>query len=36
MVDVVVVDMDVVGVIRFVAMDIIRISTVTQPDTPGK
>jgi len=33
MVDVVVVDMD---VIRFVAMEIIPINTVTQPDTPGK
>jgi hypothetical protein len=36
MVDVVVVDMDVVAVIRFVAMDNISINTVTQPDTRGK
>jgi hypothetical protein len=36
MVDVVVVDMEVVEVIRFVAMDIIPINTLTQPDTWGK
>jgi len=31
-----VVDMDVVAVIRFVAMDTIPINTLTQPDTGGK
>jgi hypothetical protein len=36
MVDVVVVDVDVVAVIRFVAMDIMTINTLTQPNTRGK
>jgi hypothetical protein len=36
MVDVVVVDMDVVEIVRFVAMDTIPINTLTQPDTGGK
>jgi hypothetical protein len=36
MVEVVVVDVDVVVVIRFVAMDIITIDTLTQPGTRGK
>lgn len=36
MVDVVVVDIDVVVVIRFLAMDIIPINTLTQPGTRGK